>query len=387
MANEKATTDVKSATQSPDVASSAASAASNAGGSQQSDAQQGVKGESGNADSQPETMADVAAQVAAKHGIGTEDDGEHGSPAVKADSGKDEKTVKTEEVETDKDKGEALGEEKKEDSLPYDKDKGEGEGDVPPGTAVPYERFKQVNEKAKTFETQLKEIEPVAKTHQQIVSYCRTNGITQTQFSDGLKLMSLINSNPAEAVKHLTNVIEQLQGFVGDKLPDDLQTKVDTGKLDVEDAKEIASLRAKTKHVEARTKQTADQIAKQSEEKFYREVHASTAAWEQTKAKADPDMREGTEKYQLVLDKFRSMSDEKNAEGEFVHPIQTVQDYIKLLDSSYAFVDKFVKRLAKGQAPARKVLTSTASSVTAEVEPTSMQDIAKKVGAKHGISI
>lgn len=330
---------------------------------------------------EPETMAEVAEQVAKKHNIGVEEaettaEGETGKKAVKAKEG-----------------------EEKEESSPDEKDqKGEVEKDdkgevaeideANPPQHIPYARFKEVNEKAKTFEAQVKEVEPVVKHHRDIVTFCRSNGITQSQFSDGLKLMSLINKDPAKAVEHLTGVIEQLQGFVGDKLPEDLQKKVDEGKIEVDDAKEIASLRAKTKYVEARTKQTAEQQQQAAESKFLREVHTATASWEQTKIKTDPDMREGSEKHQLVLDKFRALSDEKDDEGNFKHPVQSVQDYVKLLDASYSFVDKFVSKLTKGNKQTKqKVLTSTASSVTAEVEPTSMQDIAKQVGAKHGISI
>lgn len=332
---------------------------------------------------EPESMAEVAEQVAKKHNIGVEEAetteaSETGKETVKEGEGKedlspDEKDTKGKVEETDK-------VDKETEVLEID--------EANPPQHIPYARFKEVNEKAKTFEAQVKEVEPVVKHHRDIVTFCRTNGITQSQFSDGLKLMSLINKDPARAVEHLTGVIEQLQGFVGDKLPEDLQRKVDEGKIEVDDAKEIASLRAKTKYVEARTKQSAEQQQQAAESKFLREVHTATASWEQTKIKTDPDMREGSEKHQLVLDKFRALSDEKDDAGEFRHPVQTVQDYIKLLDAAYTFVDKFVSKLTKGNKQTKqKVLTSTASSVTAEVEPTSMQDIAKQVGAKHGISI
>lgn len=337
---------------------------------------------------EPESMAEVAAQVAKAHGIGEEKAGST-KEGEKVVEGEKAESAKETDKEGETEKEEVLPDEKKQEEEEQGKEEDKGKDEPKPGQAVPYDRFKAVNEKAKTYEAKVQELEPVAKSHHEIVKFCKANGITQAQFSDGLKLMSLVNSNPAEAVKHLTGLVEQLQGFVGDKLPEDLQKKVDAGVLEVEDAKEIASLRAKTKHIETRSKQTAEQTEKAAEEKFFREVHVATANWEQSKAKTDPDMREGTQKYQLVLDKFRALSDEKKEDGSFANPVQTVQDYVKLLDTAYAFVEGFVKKLTKANNSHRpqRVLSSTGSSVTAEVEPKSMQDIAKQVGAKHGISI
>lgn len=320
---------------------------------------------------EPQSMAEVAAQVAKEHGIELEK-----SPVSKTeDEGK--------KVEENKEETPLEGEKKTEqktDEIVIDETN-------PPAT-IPYERFREVNEKAKEFETRYQAVEPVVKTHKEITEYCRTNGISQDQFREGLQLLSIINSDPAKAVEALSSLVEQLQGFVGDKLPEDLQKKVDDGKLEVADAKEIASLRAKAKYGESKSKQTKETQERDVERKFIHDVQTATTAWEKNVLKTDLDMREGSEKQELVLAKYRTLATERDASGNFVHPIYSPEDHVALFQKAYDFVNKFQSKFVKSNKPVgKKVLTSTASSVTAEVEPKSMQDIARSVGAKHGISI
>lgn len=306
---------------------------------------------------EPSTMAEVAAEVAKKHGLGEESKSD--STEVGATEKKDEGTKEETLVEDEK---------------------------IP--EHIPYARFKEVNEKAKELERKYTEAEPVVQHHTAIVEYCKTNGITQAQFSEVLELASLINSNPAKAVELLTSKVQELQGFVGDVLPEDLQKKVDDGKLAEEDAKEIAALRAKTKYVESKTKQGQELAAREAENKFQRDLHSATSSWVKSKAKTDPDMREGTEKYQIVSDKFHALAFQQDEKGKYLNPVVTVEDYVKLLDKAYESVNKFTSQLTKGnKVNSQKVLTSTTSSVTAEVEPKTMQDIMRKVGSKHGIAV
>src|SRR6266704_2912552 len=94
---------------------------------------------------------------------------------------------------------------------------------------IPYERFEEVNTKYQQANEELERVKPLAEHHQKIVEYCTANNITQEQFSNLLEIQRLLNTEPEKALAKILPIVEAVQGFVGDRLPPDLQTKVDTG--------------------------------------------------------------------------------------------------------------------------------------------------------------
>ncbi len=257
---------------------------------------------------------------------------------------------------------------------------------------VPYERFQEVVAKRNEIETKLKEYEPLAAQHQRIVEYCGQNSITQEQFSQGLEIIALMNTDPAKALEKLAPLYNELQGFVGNKLPEDLQKDVDAGDLPLTRAKEIAQLRAQSKFGENRSKQTAEQAKARQEREFQSALTSAATTWDSAKRTSDPDYKPKAKedapdgKWELTRDKFLALLHQQNMQGQFTNPVSTPQQMSQLLERAYQQVNETFSGLLKGRKPT-KVLTRTGSSTTLPKSPAqakSMEEAMSIAASKHG---
>lgn len=231
---------------------------------------------------------------------------------------------------------------------------------------VPYERFSEVNEKYRKAEADLKEVEPLVKHHRDIVQYCTQHQISQKQFSEGLEVMALINSNPKEALTRLNKLVEDLQGFTGDRLPEDLQAKVDGGKIELADAREIAAARAQVRYGERSLAQHKAMQAQEQANRMQQQLLTAANAWVESKKadpdfkpKAKPDMPDG--KWERVYDKFSAMLSQVDANGRPVNPVETPQQLTALMEKCYQAV-QLGYGSANGKAATRKTLSHNGSS-------------------------
>ncbi len=289
------------------------------------------------------------------------------------------KKSEEEEVETVKDEKEDVQDEK-------EPEKADEKG------PVPYERFQEVYKKGQEAETKLKEYEPLATQHQRIVEYCGQNNITQEQFSQGLEIIALMNTDPAKALEKLAPLYNDLQGFVGNKLPEDLQKDVDAGDLPLARAKEIAQLRAQSKFGEVRSKHTAEQQRQRQEKEFQTSLTSAAQSWESTKRTSDPDYKpkdnaDGPDgKWELTRDKFLALLHQQDMNGQFTNPVSNPQQMSQLLERAYMQVNETFTGLLKNRKPT-KVLTRTTSSTTLPKSPgqaKSMEEAMSIAASKHG---
>lgn len=232
------------------------------------------------------------------------------------------------------------------------------------GKPVPYDRFKEVNDKFRAVEADFQSVKPMVENFQQIQSFCQANAITGEQFTAMLETQAMLNTDPAKALERLVPIVESLQGFVGNKLPADLQTKVDEGKMEVDDAREMAKLRAQSQFGEKKTQHTLKQQQQREAAQAQRQMADSLVTWETTKAKLDPDYAKGSPKWDMVQDTFIAMLHAVDAQGNYKNPVKVANDAVTLMDKAYEVV---AQRLGKsnGKKPAtRKVLSSNGSSST-----------------------
>lgn len=297
---------------------------------------------------------------------------------------------KTEGEEEQTEKKPKEGEEEKgdEDAEPEDKKEEEQKG------PVPYERFEEVNNKYKVTVEEYERVKPLAESRVQIQQYCERNGITTEQFRTLLDIQATINSNPEEGLKKLLPVIEQLQGFTGDKLPADLQKEVDGNQLSLERARELAKLRAQNQLGGQRFQQFQQLQAQRAQTEFQRQQVGAINSWVQAKTKIDPDFKPRADenaprgRFEFVYDAMQSMLAERDAQGQLRHVIKSPDDVPKMLEKAYQEVVKGLAPLTKRPAT-RRALTqngSTGRNTEVKIENAkSMKEAIQIAAAAHGL--
>lgn len=235
---------------------------------------------------------------------------------------------------------------------------------------VPYQRFQEVNEKYKKLEQEHGQAKPTIEAHNAIVTYCNQNNITQEQFSKALEVQALLNSNPEEALKRLLPIVEAIQGYTGERLPKDLQEKVDTGKMELDDARKWARDRAQISF--GKTSAEHLQRARQQEQQqtLQRSLLTAVDTWAKQRMGADPDFKPKANdnlpdgKFELVYAKFNSLLHATDAQGKLLNSASSPQEMTSLLQRAYDDVQKALAPLVRKPAT-RKTLSHNGSSRTA----------------------
>lgn len=230
---------------------------------------------------------------------------------------------------------------------------------------VPYERFEEVNTKFRDTEAELNRLRPQVQEYDQFRDYMSKNGITVDQVNQLMEIQALLNSDPQAALKKILPIVEAVQGFVGDRLPPDLQAKVDKGALDPNDAREIASLRAKTQFGGARYDQYVKMQQEQAQRNFTASLQSTAKEWTETKLKSNPDFKPKAKEsdpdglYEVVGMKFATMLQARGEGGQPIHPVNKPSDIAVLLQKAYDETLRWHKPLKAP--PTKKPLTQTGS--------------------------
>lgn len=299
-----------------------------------------------------------------------------------------------------------LDEEKKEEKAGGEKEdatkseeKTEKKDEVVEGKPVPYERFKEIIDEKNALKQKIEsEYIPKAKNFDSIQSYCQNEGISPENFQKALQAQAILSkvenglAEPSEALKVLEPIIAALKGMTGDVLPQDLQAKVDAGKMELEDAKEFAQLRAKTKFGEAGMKRQQQTMQQRQQQEFQAQCETAADQWDAGKRASDPDYKpkskdsEPDGKFEMVRDKYLAMLNMTNSQGQYANPIKTPQQMSALMEKAYQAVDATFKGVFNKKPPTRKVLSSNGSSGTSTTDEPGDQSmaafIAKSMGSK-----
>lgn len=283
------------------------------------------------------------------------------------DEKKEEKVdEKDEKVEEKKDEKEEKGE-KEEEKVDEKKDE-EKEEEIVEGKPVPYDRFQEVVKERTEFKQRFEQVQPVVDNYNRITEFCKQNTITPDQFEKAMRVQALLNTNPTEALKELTPIVEALQGFVGSKLPEDLQKKVDDGKLEVDDAREMAKLRAQVNYRETMAKRNNEFAQQSAQERAVAAVTQAAAEWERQKLTTDPDYKKKSSEeapdglYEDVRDKFAALLNQRDSAGNFLNPVHSAQEMVALQERAYKAVkDKWTSRLSPKRPATRRSISSNGS--------------------------
>lgn len=333
--------------------------ATGASSTQQSKSTDGVKTEV--------SLADHVAQTLEQSGSKPLADGKE--VEVKEELSSESELDENGKKKVDDKKEEVVDEKKEEDGdKTEDGEEGKEEQQTDKGP-VPYTRFQEVVAKRTELETKVKEYEPKIKNYENIIGFCEQNNIAPQDFNAAIETQALISSGRGdEALKRLLPIVESLQGYVGDKLPAELQAKVDAGTLEMDDAKELAQARAKAKFGEANQKRNQQSMEQRQQEEYRGQLVQASNTWEQAKQTADPDYKPKANdslpdgKWEIVKDKYLSMLHATDTRGNYLNPVNSPQAMTALMDKAYAAVSATYTNLTSNRQATRKRLPSNGSS-------------------------
>jgi len=262
----------------------------------------------------------------------------------------------------------ATGEQEASDQQNDSQEKGEGqEQEAKHEEAIPYERFQEVNNKVTEYEKQIEQSKPLVQQATAIQDFLRTNNISTQEFQSALQYLQALRNDPVAAFKMLKPTYEQLAQFSGEVLPGDLQSKVAAGTMELADAQEIAKARAQQNYQQVRSQwqqqggqQTADGAVQQS-----------IVLWEQTKRTIEPDLKPGTDLYNLVDKNIRALP-------KFQTPEQAMAGCEQALKDAKAFFAKYAPRTAPTN---KKALTSRHSATGNNLVFKTAEEVARFIGA------
>lgn len=156
-------------------------------------------------------------------------------------------------------------------------------------------RIRELVEENKRYSTQ-------AQNFESLKNWTAESGLEQTEFVEGLQIMRAMKQDPFAAYEMLKPYMEQLESIVGERLPNDIQEKLDTGLLDEETARELVAARNKNSIFEQRQQQSVQQQEAmreaQAQEQFVQSIQQSVTNWDLNWKGSDPDY---AKKLPLVL--------------------------------------------------------------------------------------
>lgn len=156
----------------------------------------------------------------------------------------------------------------------------------------------------RTLSSRVAEYEPQAQTLVQLSTYVRESGMSQEEFTDGLKIMRLRKINPAAAYEALVPVMNELAAYVGDRLPPELQKEVDDGLVSPEMAKQLVAERNQRQLLSSQLEQMQtsqqEQMLESQRAANAQSIHSALTEQDQIWFKTDPDFKK---KYPRVAER------------------------------------------------------------------------------------
>lgn len=134
--------------------------------------------------------------------------------------------------------------------------KAKPEGDAPadPDAKLPFSnhaRWKQVTSENRILtvakeknEAAIKALEPKAQTYDELSNWLSQQNLGKDEFANILSIGAAVRNDPFVAYEKLKPIMEQLEAIVGQRLPADLQAKVDSGVVDEQTARDLARARS-----------------------------------------------------------------------------------------------------------------------------------------------
>lgn len=238
--------------------------------------------EDGNSPSLFDVVRDaVAPESSAGEGSEVEEDDDQDADAEDAEDGDTAEAEKDVEPESEEKAVERLISELKEEGRSLQK----------------VERFREVLTENKQLKGEVGELRTMREQLDQITQAAQRSGLQDQTVADLWATPIMFMQDPVAAVRKLREITDQLALMAGDKLPEELQAKVNDGYLSEEDAKAIATARAEAQRERTLREQTEAEQARNAQAARQAEGTRALTAFEQSLIQSDPDYTTAARKW------------------------------------------------------------------------------------------
>lgn len=143
-------------------------------------------------------------------------------------------------------------------------------------------RFQQLLREAKSNKQD-------AERYRNVDRFLFDAGLTAEEAADGMTIMGLAKTNPAEAWKQIRPWLEKLVVAAGEVIPDDLRQRVAKGELSQDAALEVSKARATAASVQAAQSFREQQEERRQQTSNQNAVQQTAADWEADRMTKDPN--------------------------------------------------------------------------------------------------
>lgn len=200
-------------------------------------------------------------------------------------------------------------------------------------------RFRQILAERDEVRQKAVQFEAEATAYRTVVERVRATGASAEQVDQAVSLLHAINNDPARAFEMLRPIYDNLAAFVGNKLPSDLQERVDAGFIDEESAAELARLRNVSKFssdVSERNARAQQQEEQQRAINSQREaIGRATSEWESKWRSSDPDFQR---KLPFVMSEIRAAIAEAGGVMSAEQALKIADDSLKAVNARLASI-------------------------------------------------
>lgn len=198
------------------------------------------------------------------------------------------------------------------------------------------------------------DLKPFAERTRQMDAYMQTNGISREDAIGAFEVMSLMRSNPSEALKRLREISYQLSLSIGETIPQDIQAKIDAGTIDEATGRELAIARAKADGFKAATETLSARSAQDQERQTKEAISRDVSAWEASVTTRDADF---AAKKPLIETHFRALLQA----GE---KLQSPADAVRLMKKAYEQTNASFKAIRPSTRTEVRTTSATATAAT-----------------------
>lgn len=242
------------------------------------------------------------------------------------------------------------------------------DNDVPLGKI---ERFKEVLEERKRLTARVDELQSVENRLSQLEVEGRKAGMSQEQIANLMTIPLTLASDPVKAFQQISDFRDELAMRVGEKLPADIQQRVEEGYIDEETARRLAKAEADAQANQRKYEESQQEYETRQRVEAQNAVVETINTYQRHLETSDPDY---SQKHPLIKDRLVALA------GQHGTP-ETPEQARALIEQAYKDVNEYVAQFQTKPKPSR-TLSSRGETRPAQAAPKSMfEAIEAAVGA------
>lgn len=236
-------------------------------------------------------------------------------------------------------------------------------------------RWKEVIGQNKDLTTKVATLEPAAQQFGKIETFMQEHSLTHEEVGEGFIIMAMAKAGDPRVLQKLDDFRSKVALAIGEELPDDIKSQVESGAITDEAGKELARSRARLKVSETRdaARTEADQRRADQEQAttLANECKVAVTSWEEGIRKTDPDF---AKKEKAVTRYAQAIMRERGFP-------KTKDDAVQIVKDAYAEVNStFVSNLPQKQPVSR--VPAAPSTNGAKTKPGSLLEAVTQAASK-----